>query len=357
VVGLGLPLRAGEEPPRGEWLLAGASCAEAEAEWSALTASLPRPIALVNPFGGSEPLKGYSERRLGVLAEGIGGLVAEGFGVVLLPNGTPWGGTATAEAVLARLSAGVRARVVVAPDPGDTPAAADRVMRWFKYFATWADVVVTVEGWLVHLAYALGRPYRLLMLPRSHGFEWHPFGAGPGQRAAAGMSPRAPVPDPAHDLPGGPDGPPLPAEPRKGLLLLVLAALGETRQSRVVPALVDAMRSADHDVRAAAAAALARVPGDEAARALTAAVSDPAWRVRAAAAGALLARPAAAGGPSSPPDRRRLRCHVWIARRRWPAVLAAGAAALPALAVAVKDPDAVVAREAAWAARRIVTRP
>ena len=53
-----------------------------------------------------------------------------------------------------------------APDlaPGERPEVngSDRVMRLFKYFAGYADLVVTVEGWLMHIAYAMGRPFRLL---------------------------------------------------------------------------------------------------------------------------------------------------------------------------------------------------
>jgi hypothetical protein len=63
-------------------------------------------------------------------------------------------------------------------------------MRQFKYFASYADVVITVEGWMMHLAYALGRPFRLLMAPYS-AHDWMPERRGPDQRLAVSMSPAA----------------------------------------------------------------------------------------------------------------------------------------------------------------------
>ena len=81
----------GEEPPAPDSVIAGLPCPEAEAAWAALVAGNVerRPAALVNPFGGVEPLKGYVARKLGDLVGRVRGLVAEGFYVVLLPNGTP----------------------------------------------------------------------------------------------------------------------------------------------------------------------------------------------------------------------------------------------------------------------------
>ena len=76
--------------------------------------------------------------------------------------------------VLAWLPPAVRLQVAVAPGPAELDLGrrvglterpelsyADRVMRLFTYFAVSADLVVTVEGRMAHLAYTLGRPFRL----------------------------------------------------------------------------------------------------------------------------------------------------------------------------------------------------
>src|SRR5262245_32072421 len=181
---LGLPLRASEERPGTSSLFIGEPCQEAEAVWHRLVGccaqdgtqgEAQRPVALVNPFGGQGRLKGYAAETLDVLAGDLCDLVAEGFFAVLVPNGTPWGNAVRASEVLALLPPEVRVYVVVAPDPG-TPGAevecagmlsrqglpyADQIMRFFKYFVSYADLVVTVEGWMMHLAYHLGKPYRI----------------------------------------------------------------------------------------------------------------------------------------------------------------------------------------------------
>src|SRR5262249_58819280 len=89
-----------------------------------------------------------------------------------------------------------------------TLCRADRVMRLYKYFASYADLVVTVEGWMMHVAYALGRPFRLLMAPYS-AHDWVPERRGaappPAARTSSGRPqpprpprPGRPAPDPRH---------------------------------------------------------------------------------------------------------------------------------------------------------------
>ena len=140
------------------------------------------PVALVNPFGGSLPVKGFLRQET-ILAAELEGLVDEGYRVVVLPQDSEWARPAAIEAALVHLAADVRARVRVAPDPAEADvvarlalversalSSADRVMRLFKYFAAYADLVVTVEGWLAHLTYQLGRPFLLFLAAGSlHG--------------------------------------------------------------------------------------------------------------------------------------------------------------------------------------------
>src|SRR5262249_11691559 len=143
--------------------------------------------------------------------------------------------------VLSGLDAATRAMVRVAPDPADPRTAArlrllerpeiapaDRVMRLFKYFTAYADLVVTIEGWMTHLAYSLGRPFRLHLAAQSYSFEWHPWARGPEQRLVPTLSARSHARYSASDLLGEDDPPPLPHRPRKGLLGLALAGLGRS---------------------------------------------------------------------------------------------------------------------------------
>src|SRR5205823_7158258 len=186
---LGLPLRLGEASPRGEPVLAGLACPEANVAWSALTKrnTRQRPTALLWPFGG-KPLKGYVERKFDDLADQIRTLIAEGFYVIVQPNGMPWGSADHVQRVLDRLALQERDQAEIGPDPADgsgyvtyrgagthTVPYASYVMHLVTYFVRFAELIVTVEGWMMHAAYCLGKRYRVLMLPDSP-TEWLPYG-------------------------------------------------------------------------------------------------------------------------------------------------------------------------------------
>jgi ADP-heptose:LPS heptosyltransferase len=49
-------------------------------------------------------------------------------------------------------------------------------MRQIISFIARADLTVTVEGWMLHAAYLLGKPFRVLMLADSHHEGWRPWG-------------------------------------------------------------------------------------------------------------------------------------------------------------------------------------
>ena len=361
---LGLPRRAAEEDCPGGSMLVAARSAEAESVWARFTAAArrpgtrARPVVLLNPFGGESSLKGFLDRQSRLLADQITGLVGEGYAVVVLPNGRPWSRRTAVERVVATVDARVRGHVAAAPDPAESEAArltleerqelpyADRVMRLFKYFAAYADLVVTIEGWMTHLAYNLGRPFRLILAPLSHGYEYHPQGRGPQQRLVPALSPAAPPSVWSSELLRKVDPPPLPHRPRKALLQVALqgvAAGGKTS----VSALARALASEDLDVRVAAVAALARVRPLAAVKAhLFAALRDREVSVRRAAAEALIRRNADCRAELGPRYRDLLRAHRAIARQHWARVVALGPAALPALFAAADDANAVIRREA-----------
>src|SRR5262249_13537667 len=102
---LGLPLRLGEESPGSDSALAGLPCTEAEAAWAKLVRQNTdhRRIALLCPFGGAEPLKAYADWNISALADEIRRLIVQGFYLVGLPLGTPWGSEAHAREGLGHL--------------------------------------------------------------------------------------------------------------------------------------------------------------------------------------------------------------------------------------------------------------
>ena len=357
--------RAGEETPAGGSLLVGNRSAQAEAAWQRLCGAGRRPVALVNVLGGRHPLKGFTRDDGPRVSAEVAGLIDEGFHVILLPNGEPWGRREAIVEMIRGLDHRRRARVAIGPDPRDgaesigvalteRPALdrADRVMRLYKYFASYADLVVTVEGWMMHLAYALGRPFRMLLAAHSHSFDWHPRGRGGAQRLVAAMSPCAP-PD-VSGLLGPHDAPPRPGQPRKMMLLCALRGLGRVEAETAGPLLDKAMASPDSDVRAAALEVIAGLPPAEVRTRIESALDDESAQVRAIAARVLLGQ--GHDGDRSPGERARLEAHRAIARQDWKAVVALGPAALPALGVAARDRDDVIRREARQTTLRLIQR-
>ena len=299
LIDLGLPLRMGlEESPAGS-LLVGTPSPQAEAEWQRLRKPGHRPMALVNGLGGTRPLKGFTRDKAARLGAEVTGLVDEGYITILLPNGEPWGGAEMIRATLSHVGPRRRSHVRVAPDPaaadeapalfpGERPEVngADGVMRLFKYLASYADLVVTVEGWLMHLAYLLGRPFRLFMAPASP-FNWLPRGRGPRQQLVLSMSRLSPADD--GDLLGDGDRPPEPSLARKLMLMAATRGLQEVGDMTSGRLLWRILASPDPELRAVAVEALASGGRSAAVRAqLRESLGDESALVRGAAARALL---------------------------------------------------------------------
>lgn len=365
LIELGLPVPGG--PSRAGSLLVAAPSGEARAAWRRLRGRAGRPVALVNAFGGRLPLKGFTADRTGRLAAEIGGLIDEGFAVVLLPSREPWAGAEVVAATLRHLEPARRSRLAVGPDPTGVGAgldaasaerpelsAPDRVMRLFKYFASYSDLVVTVEGWLMHFAYAMGRPFRLVMAPRS-AFDWVPPRLGPHQRLVTSMSPLC-APD-TEDLLGHDDLPPRPSHPRKPMLVAAVRALADMDSAEADRLLLRVLASPDAGLRVAAVEAIGRRrPISSVKGRLIEALADAANTVRAAAARALLASGADCARKLGPTYRAQLEAHAQIADQNWQAVEALGPSMLPALAAATRDENDVIRREAQWIAARLIVR-
>lgn len=355
LVELGLPVRSGEDPPLGVPVLAGLPCPDAEAAWAKLLAGNAerRPVALLWPFGG-KPLKGYVERTYDDLADRLRALVADGLFVIVQPNGTPWGSPDHVRRVVDRLSPRVRGYVTVGPDPAAglgsvsypspgpvTVPYASYVMHLVTYFVRSADLIVTVEGWMMHAAACLGKRYRVLMLPHSPP-EWFPYARSIHQDVAPYPAERVQVPPAEMD-----GAPPLSEQPRKHALLAALRSLGWVGRDSL-PFLGRVLRSEDAHVRLAAATALRELRGPTVDAELHALLDDPSASVRATAARALLER---MGMDSASLPRGRhdlLLAHQCIgqATRDWIAAVRLGEPGRVAIRVALQDEDPVIRREA-----------
>jgi ADP-heptose:LPS heptosyltransferase len=324
---LGLPLRFGEYPVHHKPVLAGLPSSEAQTGWQDLTAQnhSQRPIALLNPFGGAHRLKGYTELD-GVAAEAAR-LIEEGFFVVVLPSGTSWGSAELARASIGRLASERQVFTAVGPDLSD-----DRQMSWLMEWIRNADLIVTVEGWMVHAAYCLGKPYRALMLPYSTPEGWSPYGRSPSQQVSP-TAVRRPWAESSAAC--------LPHQPRKRMLLLLLREIGSYLLDGARPILRRALDGDDRELRAAAARALVRLRD---AADLSQLLRDPFREVRGIGAQASLDigfRPCGF-------TKEQLMAHVWIGCRKldWAPVVRLGQSARPALEMAAHGDDSAVRREA-----------
>ncbi len=346
---LGLPTRRGEQHLDSEFVLAGRPWQEAEEFWNGMACGAR--MALLAPFGGAERLKGFTDPE--AISAEILRLIREGFRVIVMPTGASWGAPGAAQDAIARLPEDTRSAAVIGPvaDSEETgiprdPAlsTADSVMRLTLYGIQRADLIVTVEGWMAHAAHSFGKPYRILMLPYSHGPEWLPYGRSTRQVPVLTARAAAPCVEA-----------PLVEQPRKRALLFVFAQLRNRPAEGVLPVIRGALASEDRDIRLAAAEALETHPAPEAAPALAQLLRDPSHRVRAVAARGLLERCVIPPGVQEP----ELLAHVWIGPpdRDWGRILHLRNAARPAIETAAKGDDAVVRREAAHLLRLLEFKP
>ncbi len=351
---LGLPLRVGEQPPAGESVLAGGPSSSGDAAWDrASSANVERrPVALLNPFGGSAALKGFTSRKFDDLVSVIARLIAEGYFVLVCPNGQPWGSIDAVREVIDRLQPEARRHVGMVPEPPGAgnaatgrrddgqPQTAGELVQWLIWFIDRANLVVTIEGWMMHAAYLAGRPYRLLTLPASDADSWQPWGRGADQR------PRVFVGDPKLDTI------PLPEQPRKNAWIELIRRIHDDVW---MPYLEQIAITEDSDIRGAVVRTIGGIGGPQMNAWLSERLNDRSRIVRAAAATALLDHHRAAVGTDPIPGARVLEVHrlLGAAPVPWDRVAALGEAALPALDVALHGDDPVIRRESALCVEHI----
>jgi len=291
-----------------------------------------RPIALLNPFGGSEELKGFVHQKFDDLVPLIRTLIDEGYFVIICPTGASWGSRAIIDDLRARLPEDIRAYTGRAHEPTTTPMPST-AMREIVSLVANVDLVVTVEGWMMHAAYLNGKPYRLLLMPASGEHEWQPWGRARDQHVWRVEG------DPALDRP------PCPERPRRAAWLALLDRIDNPLWCATLHAIAE---SPDRDIRCAALRALGRLGRSDLQPYFVGLLNDSSYVVRALAAEILLDRyPATVDGHH---DRRTLegyRAIGEVPHDGWEMVARLRSTALPAIWATLHDADPVMRREAA----------
>ncbi len=165
---LGLPFRWGTHEQSTDSIFTGAAYDKAQAWWldNVIARNTgKRPVVFYNGFGGENENKGYTWDQRRKFAEDVQDTIEQGFFVMLFPNHQPWGNEVRAKAIMDMLPEEQRAHCLVAPEP-----KADGQLA--KYLVGKSELVITVEGGMMHLAYNMGKPFVLLQMPGAGEINW-----------------------------------------------------------------------------------------------------------------------------------------------------------------------------------------
>ena len=300
-----------------------------------------RPVALLNPFGGSGEMKGYTRRTIHQVAPVVTALVEEGYFVVIWLGDAPWARFSVATEALGHVSPDIRRYCATGPEPSDVGtdvagklSPAGHFMRLTLSSIQRSALVVTIEGWMEHAAFALGVPFRVLMTGGSQGRQWLPWGRSHEQRCwlFSGEAESGAVP--------------LPEQPRKQAFLDLLARMDSPAWSDV---LALTAQSEDSNLRTAAARAIGRCQPANGEALLLDLLSDSSVAVHGSAAASLLTHFQTHVGQGKVPGRAVLHVHRSLAAGQIDAreIAAIGSTAVPILQAALYDDDPVVRRTAA----------
>ncbi|HEY9776426.1 MAG TPA: hypothetical protein V6C81_21880 [Planktothrix sp.] len=344
-----LPLRIGEQQPRGGLIQTATGRPDLEERWHNLKERLSsdgttREIAVVNIFGGQCASKGFTTSSFSRLAEILESLVREGYGLLLITNGEKWGGADAVEELLAQVSADVRHKMLMVPIIENR----QEHMRQIKYFVGWCDLVVTVEGFMMHLAYLMGKPYRMLDTPRSYRIVWHPFGRSmrqgrwwPPDRLRVREEIVVPR---SNERPGAIK--PI-HNPDKSILQAAFVLWSKLADPKSGEALKHFMMSEDHDIRRWLVLALAEINPLHFRQFFVNALDDSNRKVRAAAANILISCDRDEIGEKANDWLNELRAFQYVRECRYYDAAALGAPALRALRACINGDEPEVARDAA----------
>ncbi|MDD5174577.1 MAG: helix-turn-helix domain-containing protein, partial [Candidatus Omnitrophica bacterium] len=191
---LKLPIRSGIERPRtensiftGSTLMDDAGRDMVDSYWVQnveSTNSMKKPVAVFNGFGGEFANKGYEMSGEGAInfTSRIRELIQAGYFIIVLSNNKPYGILTEAKKVMNYLDQGEARSVLIGP-PADLVGG-----RLYKHIVDKADLIVTVEGGLMHLAYSMGKPFIVFQAQGSGSFaDWAPTMPNPTMQVALSM--------------------------------------------------------------------------------------------------------------------------------------------------------------------------
>jgi hypothetical protein len=94
-------------------------------------------------------------------------------------NGQSWGTKEIARELVDGMDEGDRKSIAIGPLPQEDP-------RYFKYFVSYADYLVTVEGGMMHFGYVLGKSMGVVLKPGAGPAKWIPRGISQNQTIVSG---------------------------------------------------------------------------------------------------------------------------------------------------------------------------
>ncbi|MBA3994973.1 MAG: hypothetical protein C0469_15750, partial [Cyanobacteria bacterium DS2.3.42] len=289
---LGLPLRTGEEIAKAGNIYACNPNSQVQQTWQDIKDTFEsrhkqkgRPIAIINAFGGQTALKGFQRSQYGQLAKILSQLIEQGYDLVLVAIRESWGSREEIDAILTALPEKHRVHAISAP--ASEADNAQQKMRRIISFVALADHIVTVEGWMMHLAYSMGKKYDLLMAPRSQKAEWQPHGRSANQGNALKITQEQQCSNFALPLKDG-STPPLLHYPAKDLFNAAIGIWRMTADRYLAQRLLYWMGSADPDIRKGVIAAVGSIDTAFFQTELLKALQDCNREVRASAASSLL---------------------------------------------------------------------
>lgn len=137
-----------------------------------------RPTAILNINGGQSAEKGLTPDKLNTLKEMIKTLIDQGYFVLILPNGKNRANDLRLSNfyfLSQHFEKKYHRFLDIAPSPGQTPYL-------HKFLVHQSEMVITVEGGLMHLSYLMGKKMIILMMKASGNPNyWIPFSRSPDQ--------------------------------------------------------------------------------------------------------------------------------------------------------------------------------
>jgi hypothetical protein len=340
---LGLPLRLAEDIPIAGAVAADQIPKEIDESWESFKEKFKAngrgSVALLNFFGGSEPLKGFTEASFEKLPAMMKSLVDEGYGLLVVSNGESWGSEEKIQQVLDLLDEHTRKHTIALPNLSN----AQQNMRRIKHFVAQSDLIVTIEGWMMHLAYMLGKRFRILVASYSGPWEWYPPARTLNQRR---WIPPIEVTVRRELAFNRADQMPQIHYPEKSLLEAAFKAWSHLTVSEVDKILSYWMMSQDRSIRNWVVMARGQIDSSHYRKEIANALDDPHHIVRGTAATALLRDSTDLSSDLGPDWEATLKAYQFVCTYNFSAAQKIGAPAIRAIRACLTGDDRQLKRDA-----------